>query len=100
MTLTDEQFYSDANYYAGATVTNSPLEIPEKLLLTLEAAIDARSRIRPLQEEMRELVDGAENDIERDARLYQIDLIDLQLTRAADLAEERLGYLRRIKNKS
>jgi hypothetical protein len=100
MTLTDEQFYSDANYYAGATVTNSPLEIPEKLLLALEAAIDARSRIRPLQEEMRELVDGAENDIERDSRLYQIDLIDLQLTRAADLAEERLGYLRRIKNKS
>jgi hypothetical protein len=73
------------------------ISLPENLIFALENAIDARAKIKPLQEELRELVEVAENDTERDARLYQIDLIEWQLTRAADLAEERLRHFREIK---
>jgi hypothetical protein len=73
------------------------LQIPEKLESAIETAIESRSKIKDLQEEMRELVDAAGNEIERDARLYQIDLIEWQLGRAADLAEERWKYLGQIK---
>lgn len=94
--LSDADYYRDVNYYAGLTGAFS-VTLHDGLLAALESAIEARERIKPLQDELRELVEAAENDIERDARLYQIDLIDLQLTRAADLAETRLNYLRQIR---
>ncbi len=74
--------------------------LPENLLSALEAAKGARRLIAPLQEDLRELLESAENEIERRARQYQIDLIGFQLNRAADLAEYRLDYLARIRSRA
>jgi hypothetical protein len=81
-------------------VSRYVVRLPEKLEFALEDAVDARRKIKTLQEEMRDLVDGSENDIEREAREYQIDLIGWQLNRSADLAEERLTYLKQIRTQA
>lgn len=72
-------------------------DLPESLVLALDNAIAAREKIPELTADMADLVADSENDIEKDARLYQIDLIAKQLNRAADLAQERKDYLSKIK---
>jgi len=74
--------------------------LPDSLVLSLETAIAARSLIKPLQNDLLDLLNTSENDIEQAARQYQIDLIDWQLSRAADLAEYRLHYLQNIRTQS
>jgi hypothetical protein len=75
-------------------VTNSPAaRHGEGLILALEAARDARSLIGQSQAALIVARDNAETEIERAAKDYQIHLVEWQLTRAADLAEERLEYL-------
>lgn len=59
----------------------------------LDRAIEARSLIKPEQEKIDLLIDQASNEIERNARFYQRDLVAWQLTRAADIAQKRLTYL-------
>jgi hypothetical protein len=73
------------------------ISIPEELDAALAEAIEARRRIPEAQAVLNELLESAQNPIERDARLYQIDLMKWQLTRAADLAQERRDYLSQIK---
>lgn len=70
------------------------------LISALESARDARLLIPAAQAALVPLVESAETDIERDARLYQIDLIEWQLSRAADLAQKRLDHLATITTQS
>jgi hypothetical protein len=77
-------------------IPRTQFRLPDSLASALEAAIDARSKITELQAELADLVAGSENDTEKEARLYQIDLIDWQLTRAADLAELRRDHFAKI----
>lgn len=71
-------------------------ELGPGLLSALETARVARDLIEPAQEVLRAqpLRDGTE--IEKAARAYQIDLVEWQLTRAAEIAEKRLRYLEKI----
>lgn len=64
------------------------------------ALIAARDSITLIPEAQAALVlahDRAENDIERNAKQYQINLVEWQLVRAAEIAAERLEYLSRIR---
>lgn len=69
----------------------------EFLLLALEAARDARGLIGEAQSPLVAARDRAQTDLERRAKQYQIDLVEWQLTRAADIAEARLEHLSKIK---
>ena len=60
---------------------------------SLDRAIEARDLIPAEQEKIDLLIEQASSDVERNARLYQRDLIDWQLTRAAKVAQKRLRYL-------
>lgn len=62
----------------------------------LDRAIEARDLIKPEQEKIDLLVEQAGSDVERDARLYQRDLIEWQLTRAAVCASTRLLHLKLV----
>jgi hypothetical protein len=74
-----------------------PFSMPEALSVALEEAVKARSLIAASQEPLRELAEAAANPVERRAREYQVELVEWQLTRAADIAEKRLRYLPQIK---
>lgn len=71
--------------------------LPDSLIPALKRAKESRDLIASSQETIYELLEGIEDEIEQNARLYQIDLIEWQLTRAADIAEKRLDYLAEIK---
>lgn len=75
------------------------LDAPENFQLktALETATNARTLIEPEQSRLRELLNEAKNDIERDAREYQIWYIEKYYSRAADIAEKRLEYFTTIK---
>lgn len=74
--------------------------LPENLIGALETAVDARKLIPSVTQTLQELYENASDEIERQARLYQIDLAGWQINRAADLAEKRLLYLPKILTKS
>lgn len=62
----------------------------------LATCIAARDLIKPEQDKIRQLLAKAKDDQEKRFREYQIDLVDWQLTRAADAAEERLRHIESI----
>jgi hypothetical protein len=68
------------------------------LLASLERCIEARALIPSEQDRLSELVSQSTNEIERDARSYQRDLVGWQLNRAADIAEKRISYFRALTN--
>lgn len=63
------------------------------LLVALEQCIEARRLIEPEQVKLDVLIEQSNSDVERKAREYQRDLVEWQLTRAADVAERRIAYL-------
>lgn len=74
--------------------------LPDNLTAALTQARDARALIPSAQEALMPLLAEASDEIERQARLYQIDLVEWQLTRAADLAEARLEHFAQIKTQA
>ena len=77
----------------GAFVSHWLDENPP-LKLALETARKARLLIKPEQDRLRGLLAEAKNDVEREARAYQIWYIEKYYNRAADIAEKRLAYFR------
>lgn len=69
-----------------------------RLELALDACVSARSLIAPEQAKIDELIATTIDPVTLAARHYQRDLISWQLTRAADLATERLNYLNAIRD--
>lgn len=74
--------------------------LPEHLMGALEAAVESRKLIPAVTQTLQELYKSASDEIERQARLFQIDLAGWQLNRAADLAEKRLLHVPKILTKS
>jgi hypothetical protein len=66
----------------------------------LEACVNSRLLIAAEQEKTRILIEAAENETERAFRLYQFDLIKLQIERAAEAAELRLALLDSLKSEA
>lgn len=78
-------------------ITHNPMQMGNTLKAALETAVAAYKLIPPAQTELYVLL-GKENDeIHRNARQYQIQLIEQQLTRASELAQKRLTYFDKIK---
>lgn len=102
MTFTNEQLrqYEAEALGAFGGTDNSSVQFGDGLLLALENARASRFLIAEAQVPLRELYDQAGSDIEREARAYQIDLVENQLTRAADIAEKRLQYFSHIRTES
>jgi len=74
---------------------------PHELLIeTLQSALRSIEQIPVEQAKLQELAEQASNETERDARMYQIDLVEWQLTRSSELARRRLDYLSQIKTES
>lgn len=71
--------------------------IGETLLAALDNAILSRPLIGQEQEDLRELLSAETDETKCKGREYQIWLVDMQLTRAAELAEKRLDYISQIK---
>jgi hypothetical protein len=76
---------------------SSVIKLNDNLLNALESAKDSRALILDAQHQVSALLANATSEIERNARLYQIDLVEWQINRAADYAEKRLNYLTKIK---
>lgn len=74
--------------------------IPGGLATALNQAKEARKLIPDAQATVFQLLDGVTDETERQARLYQIDLIEWQLTRAADVAEKRLEHFATIRTQA
>jgi len=72
--------------------------MPQELETALAECSRARDLIKPSQKPLIELARTTDNPIERRAREYQIELVEWQLTRAAELASERLKHLPGIKS--
>lgn len=68
----------------------------ERLLYALETARAARALIEPAQAVLRAQPYKDSSEAEKEARAYQLELIEKQLNRAADLAEKRLAHLATI----
>jgi hypothetical protein len=86
-----------------APVSTQPLEgwrawAGHHLTAALETAAAARDLIPSEQEKILPLVNAAANDVERAAREYQFDLIRWQLTRSAEIAEERIRYFEALQD--
>ena len=81
-------------------VPSTPLSLPDGLTTALTQARDARFLIPQAQETIRAMLNDVQDETERQARLYQIDLIEWQLTRAADFAEARLEHFATIKTQA
>jgi hypothetical protein len=109
MSASPEQIAKDiaAGFHAAAQLGTSEvastdsgsalsLDPDSQLRAALDTCIAARDLIQPEQTKIQVLIDAATNDIERAAREYQHDLIEWQLTRAADIAENRLAYLEKL----
>ena len=75
-----------------------PFSMPGELEAALEEALKGRSLIKESQEPLRELMALASNEVEKNARAYQIDLVEWQLTRAADLADKRIIHIKTIQS--
>jgi hypothetical protein len=77
--------------------TEFNISIPADLENALEAAAACRAQIPEAKTPLLELLEIASDETEKQARFYQIDLLEWQLNRAADLAERRLEYIYAIK---
>lgn len=80
-----------------APVSTEPLQgwrawAGHHLTAALETAATVHDLIESEQAKIQPLIDAAVNDIERAAREYQRDLVGWQLTRSAEIAEERIRY--------
>lgn len=72
------------------------VELGSGLVSALEAAAGARDLIGPAQQILRAQPYRDGTDVERAAREYQIDLVEWQLVRAAEIAERRLSYFEQL----
>lgn len=70
----------------------------DRLLITLDDCIAARALIAPEQAKIEPLIAAAKDEITRDARLYQRDLIAWQIERAATLAAERKAHIEALRD--
>lgn len=68
------------------------------LYAALDNCVAGRQFIKPLQDKFRAMAAKAKNPIERGARMWQHDVVKLQLERAAEGAEERLRLLDTLKS--
>ena len=65
----------------------------EHLREALQGCLDARALVAPEQAKVRALIRSADTQVERAYREYQYTLINLQIERAAKVAEKRLRLL-------
>ncbi len=70
----------------------------DALRAALQECIDARSLVAPEQAKVRALIRSADTHVERAYREYQHALINLQIERAAKVAEKRLQLLDSLKS--
>lgn len=70
-----------------------------KLKEALYTAVAAETLIPSEQARLNELLKKARNDTEKDAREYQIWYVEMHLTRAAELARNRIEHFESIRNK-
>lgn len=66
---------------------------PQSLIAALKACIASPQLIAPEQEKLRTLLERERNPVKRDYIEYQIELVSLQLTRAAEVAQRRYAHL-------
>lgn len=92
--------YLDRTLPQLQAIASTSVHHGDELIYALEAARDARSLIKSAQASLLIARDRAENEIERAAREYQIDLVEWQLNRAADVAEKRLAHLAKIRTQA
>ena len=104
---TEDQVLEAARLEAGFNATtaendlllgNEELHPDDQLLSDLHRCLDARALIPAEQEKIRQLIDKAETNVERDFRHYQLWLVGQQLTRAAQVAEVRLKHYERLRS--
>lgn len=81
----------------GAAQAADEILLGPNLLAALEAAKNARSLIKEAQNLLRAQPYRDNTETERQARQYQLDLIEWQLDRAADSAEKRLRHFETIR---
>lgn len=70
----------------------------EQLYGDLHACIAARDSIELEQAKLVHLAERTEDQLEKEYRLYQADLIEMQITRAARIAEIRLAHLETLQS--
>lgn len=71
---------------------------PPSLIAALRACMESPTRIADEQAKLRSLLDDEHDEVKRDYIEYQIELVALQLNRAADVALKRHRYLLAITN--
>lgn len=82
--------------FSAHMATRNWLESHSLLSTALQRCIESRALIPAEQEKLTTLIEESSNEIERNARSYQRDLVEWQLIRAADTAEKRLAYFHRL----
>lgn len=84
------------------TVGGHWLDAPanRQLKIALETASKASSFIEPEQSRLRDLQIEAKNEIEREAREYQIWYVEKYLVRASEVASKRLAYFQSLKTQA
>ena len=66
---------------------------PQSLIQAIKACLDSVQLIEPEQEKLRSLRDEEDDPVRRNYLEYQIDLVALQLNRAAEVAKRRYTHM-------
>ncbi len=91
-----------AKLKGGAVEVSKWLAAPENFQLksALETASTASQWIKPEQDRIYSLLGEAKNDIEKNARLFQIEYVEKYLTRAETIAKKRLAYFKTLQTEA
>ncbi len=98
-TLPDEELYAAAYDLPPRVDLPAGIKLPDMLRRALQAAMTCESKIEPEVSRLRILQAEAKNEIEFNAREFQIESVTRQLHRAARLATMRYEHLQTITSK-